>query len=158
MPHTSATVLIIDDEEIIREALEALLTAEGYVVLTAETAGRGVEIIGERYVDVVLLDLMLPDRNGLEVLPEIRRMDEELPVVMITGHSERSRVTQARDSGVNEFVVKPLTARALLGRLDSVIMRPRPFIRCKSYFGPDRRRKSDDAYGGPYRRNTDGVF
>ena len=81
-----------------------------------------------------------------------------LPVVMITGHSERSRVTQARDSGVNEFVVKPLTARALLGRLDSVIMRPRPFIRCKSYFGPDRRRKSDDAYGGPYRRNTDGVF
>lgn len=81
-----------------------------------------------------------------------------LPVIMITGHSERSRVIEARDAGVNEFVVKPLTARALLSRLDSVIMRPRPFIRCRTYFGPDRRRIHNPQFSGPYRRHTDGVI
>src|ERR1700761_7580061 len=75
-----------------------------------------------------------------------------LPIVMMTGHSEKSRVVEARDAGVTEFVAKPLTAKSVLERLQAVIYRPRPFVRTANYFGPDRRRREDPAYGGPWRR------
>jgi len=105
MAQTSATILIIDDEEIIREALEALLTAEGYTVLTAPTAGQGLDVVSERHVDAVLLDLMLPDRNGLEVLPEIRRIDEELPVVMITAFGTiESAISATKQVGLSSSI------------------------------------------------------
>ena len=84
MTNSVPFVLVIDDEEIIREALEALLSAEGYRVITAETAALGRARLLERSYDAVLLDLMLPDGNGLEVLEDIRKHDEDLPVVMIT--------------------------------------------------------------------------
>jgi len=78
-----------------------------------------------------------------------------LPIIMLTGHAERARVEEARDSGVTEFVVKPVTARSVLDRLNAVIMRPRPFVRTADYFGPDRRRRQDPTYVGPWRRNDD---
>ena len=74
---------------------------------------------------------------------------------MMTGHVERSRVEQARDAGVNEFILKPLTPTALVSRLEAVLQRPRAFVRLPSYFGPDRRRRDDPAYRGPRRRAED---
>ena len=74
---------------------------------------------------------------------------------MMTGHSARSRVYEARDAGVTEFVVKPVNARTLLDRIMAVIYRPRPFVRTKSYFGPDRRRRADPNFSGPFRRIAD---
>jgi hypothetical protein len=64
-------------------------------------------------------------------------------------------VFEARDAGVTEFVAKPVTAKAVLERIHAVIYRPRPFVRTKDYFGPDRRRKDDPGYEGPWRRATD---
>src|SRR6201996_9414720 len=78
-----------------------------------------------------------------------------LPIVMMTGHSEKSRVVEARDAGVTEFIAKPLTAKSVLERLQAVIYRPRPFVRTNDYFGPDRRRRDDPAHGGPWRRAKD---
>src|ERR1700683_4263098 len=78
------SVLVIDDEEIIREALEALLTGEGYRVATAATGAQGLERLSHGSFDAVLLDLMLPDRLGLDVLDDIRRLDDELPGGVIT--------------------------------------------------------------------------
>ena len=66
---------------------------------------------------------------------------------MITGHAEISRVAEARDAGVTEFLVKPITAHALFDRISSVIARPCPFIRTATYFGPDRRRKNTPFQG-----------
>ena len=86
MSNSHASILVVDDEEIIREALEALLAAEGYRVTTAATGQQGLDALGTRPVDAVLLDLMLPDKNGIEVLDEIRRQDDELPVIMITAY------------------------------------------------------------------------
>jgi DNA-binding response OmpR family regulator len=74
---------------------------------------------------------------------------------MMTGHSEKSRVTEARDAGVTEFVVKPITAKAVFDRIQAVIMRPRPFVKTDDYFGPDRRRTNSANYKGQRRRSTD---
>ena len=75
---------------------------------------------------------------------------------VITGHSERWRVMEARDAGVTEFIAKPLTAKAVIDRVNAVIFRPRPFIRTPTFFGPDRRRRADPTYQGPWRRAADG--
>ena len=74
---------------------------------------------------------------------------------MMTGHAERAEVEAARDAGVTEFLLKPLTLRAMVDRLEAAIQRPRAFIRAPSYFGPDRRRRDDPAYRGPRRRRDE---
>jgi response regulator RpfG family c-di-GMP phosphodiesterase len=73
---------------------------------------------------------------------------------MITGHAERHRVEAARDAGVNELLVKPVTEKALHSRIQEVILRPRPFIFGPDYYGPCRRRRRDPNYKGPERRKT----
>jgi DNA-binding response OmpR family regulator len=74
---------------------------------------------------------------------------------MLTGHSERHRVEAARDAGVTEFLAKPITAVNLLTRITEIVERPRAFVRCDSYFGPDRRRRTFEDYAGPWRRADD---
>jgi DNA-binding response OmpR family regulator len=71
---------------------------------------------------------------------------------MLTGHSEKRRVTVARDAGVTEFLAKPISAKALYQRILNVVVNPRPFVKTKSYFGPDRRRNVNPNYIGPERR------
>ena len=71
---------------------------------------------------------------------------------MLTGHSEKRRVTIARDAGVTEFLAKPISAKGLYQRILNVVVSPRPFIKTKSYFGPDRRRNTTNTYIGPERR------
>src|SRR5262245_54320084 len=107
MAQPPASILIIDDEEIIREALEALLVVEGFAVATAATAGQGLELLGDRSFDAVLLDLMLPDKNGLEVLEDIRRIDEELPVIMITAFGTIEGAVAATKQGAFYYLTKP---------------------------------------------------
>ena len=146
-----------------RSIVGAILKGSGIRnVRDARDGAEGLDLLRQFPADIALVDFNMFPIDGVEFTRMLRNAADSsnpyLPIIMITGHSERSRVIEARDAGVNEFVVKPLTARALLSRLDSVIMRPRPFIRCKSYFGPDRRRTTDKAYAGPFRRNTDGMF
>jgi hypothetical protein len=71
---------------------------------------------------------------------------------MLSGHSEKRRVMEARDAGVTEFLAKPIAAKALYERILSVVLSPRPFIQTKNYFGPDRRRNVNSNYQGPERR------
>ena len=161
--YSSLKILLIEDNQHMRSIVGAILKGSGIRnVREARDGAEGLDMLRQFPADIALVDFNMEPIDGVEFTRLLRNASDSsnpyLPVVMITGHSERSRVIQARDAGVNEFVVKPLTARALLGRLDSVIMRPRPFIRCKSYFGPDRRRSSDSNYAGPFRRNTDGMF
>ena len=71
---------------------------------------------------------------------------------MVTGHTEKARVTAARDAGITEFLAKPISAKALYHRIVNVVANPRPFIKTKTYFGPDRRRNVNPNYIGPERR------
>jgi hypothetical protein len=65
------------------------------------------------------------------------------------------RVAEARDAGVNEFLAKPVTARGVIHRINLIVEHPRPYIRCETYFGPDRRRRQDPGFDGPWRRGGD---
>jgi two-component system, chemotaxis family, chemotaxis protein CheY len=74
------------------------------------------------------------------------------PIILLTGHADRQRIMAARDAGVNEFCVKPVTPADLMKRIVWVVDRARPFVRSQTYFGPDRRRQDDPNYRGPERR------
>lgn len=76
-----------------------------------------------------------------------------LPIIVLAEAPHWRHVVEAADAGINEFLVKPLTARAILGKLLAVWERPRPFVACDSYFGPDRRRRHAETYCGPERRS-----
>jgi two-component system, NtrC family, response regulator PilR len=125
MASTAASILIIDDEEIIREALEALLAGEGYEVASAATAAGGLDLLGSRPFDAVLLDLMLPDRNGLDVLDEIRRQDDGLPVVMITAYGTIEGAVAATKQGAFYYFTKPFKNDEVLAVLRNAIERRR---------------------------------
>jgi two-component system response regulator PilR (NtrC family) len=125
MAQTTASVLVIDDEEIIREALEALLVVEGFRVATAATGQQGLDALANRPFDVVLLDLMLPDKNGLEVLEDIRRIDDELPVIMITAFGTIEGAVAATKQGAFHYFTKPFKNDEVLVVLRNAIERRR---------------------------------
>jgi DNA-binding response OmpR family regulator len=75
-----------------------------------------------------------------------------VPIIMLSGHSEKKRVVSARDAGVTEFLAKPISAKALYQRILNIVVSPRSFIKTRTYFGPDRRRNTNLTYVGPERR------
>ena len=137
----------------------AVLKPGRYV--TCAVSGRGIplEILKSHDIDVAIVDFNMSPMDGVEFTRLVRNSpgsaNPYLPIIMMTGHSEKSRVFEARDAGVTEFVTKPLTAKALLDRLHAVIFRPRPYVKTDSYFGPDRRRRNDVNYRGEKRRVAD---
>ena len=98
----------------------------------------------------------MPIFDGLELAQMIRQpgttSNPFVPIIMLTGHSEKNHVMAARDAGITEFMVKPISATALYHRILNVVVNPRPFIKTADYFGPDRRRNAALSYSGPERR------
>jgi len=118
-------ILVIDDEADIRESLELLLEGEGYSVAAAETAAEGLRRFESGVFDLVLLDLMMPDRSGLEVLDEIRRRDRETPIFLITAYGSVEVAVEALKSGANDYFSKPWDNEKLLIEIDRQIARTR---------------------------------
>src|SRR5579875_3314220 len=116
-------ILIIDDEAAIRESLETLLSLEGYAVETAENGELGLERIAEQPFDLVLLDLALPGRNGIEILSTLRERETTLPVIMITAFGTVDNVVEAIRGGAQNFVQKPWDNEKLLADIRSAIAR-----------------------------------
>ncbi len=119
------SVLIIDDEAAIRESLETLLQMEGYAVESAESAEQGLARIGERSFDLVLLDLALPDRNGMELLAELHTQDPQLSVIMITAYGTVENAVKAMQVGAANFIQKPWYNEKLLADVRAAIARHR---------------------------------
>jgi two-component system response regulator PilR (NtrC family) len=107
-------VLVVDDEEVIRDVLESLLEREGWSVGVAENAAEAIELFETDPYDVVLLDLMLPDRPGLEVLREIRRRDPDAVVVIVTAYSSIEGAIQAMREGAFHYIPKPFQNQEVL--------------------------------------------
>src|SRR5258708_2780255 len=108
MPDSSrGRILIIDDEEDIRESLDALLTLEGYQVELAPNGTQGLLQLERSAYDLVLLDLMMPDRSGLEVLTEVRLRDKDTPIFLITAYGSIDVAIKALKAGANDYFSKP---------------------------------------------------
>jgi DNA-binding NtrC family response regulator len=122
---TSGTVLIIDDEAGIRESLQTLLELEGYDVETAATGQQGLNRLGQRTFDLILLDLALPDRNGLDILAELRAQDPGVSVIMITAYGTVENAVRAMQSGAANFVQKPWDNEKLLADVRAAVARHR---------------------------------
>ena len=118
---TAQRILIIDDEAAIRESLETLLELEGYTIEVAVNGEAGLERIEENSYDLVLLDLALPGKSGLEILPLIRERHPSLPVIMITAYGKVENVVDAIRSGAQNFVQKPWDNEKLLADIRSAI-------------------------------------
>jgi CheY-like chemotaxis protein len=152
--------LIVEDNAHMRSLLRALLSSAGVKDIAEASNGQNaIEALRERKSDLVLSDLAMKPMDGLEFTRYVRNHDHSpnpfVPIIMITGHTEKYRVEAARDAGVTEFLAKPITAQNLFARITEIIERPRAFVRCDGYFGPDRRRHQNDDYAGPWRRQDD---
>jgi len=111
---TASSILVIDDEPVLQDVLGTLLGADGFEVHSAMSAAQGLEVLAEEDVDVVLLDLMLPDRNGLDLLPEITSLVPDLPVIVITAHSSVESAIHAMREGAYHYVPKPFKNEVVL--------------------------------------------
>ena len=114
-------VLVIDDEADIRESLELLLTGENYSVDLAENAAIGLQKFESGNYDLILLDLMMPDRSGMDVLSDIRQRDVETPVFMLTAYGSVEVAVRALKSGANDYFAKPWDNEKLLVEIDRMI-------------------------------------
>jgi DNA-binding NtrC family response regulator len=114
-------ILVIDDEADIRESLELLLTGEDYIVDLAENATQGFQKFETGSYDLVLLDLMMPDRSGMEVLADIRQRDRETPIFMLTAYGSVEVAVRALKSGANDYFAKPWDNEKLLIEIDRMI-------------------------------------
>lgn len=153
-------ILLVDDNHHMRVLLTEILRAIGVRnVFEANDGAEAIRIMRAHQVDIIMTDLAMQPLDGLDFVRMLRKSPDSpnpmAPVIMITGHSTIRRVTEARDAGVNEFLSKPVTARGVLDRIARVVDTPRPFVRSEDYFGPDRRRRADPDFDGPYRRSTD---
>ncbi len=122
---SSSTILVVDDESSIRESLQTLLEMEGYLVETASSGEEGLARIAEIPVDLVLLDYALPERNGLEVLREIRERDPDLAVILVTAYGTVENAVAAMQGGACNFIQKPWDNEKLLADIRAVIARRR---------------------------------
>src|SRR5438045_909772 len=120
-PSPAGSVLIIDDEAEIRESLQTLLEMEGFAVETAVSGEDGLAQMADRPYDLVLLDLTLPGRNGMEILSEIRSHDSRLPVIMITAYGTVENAVRAMQSGAANFVQKPWDNEKLLADVRAAV-------------------------------------
>ncbi len=115
------SILVIDDEAEIREGLELLLKTEGYQVTMADTGQSGLLRLGERPYDLLLLDVSLPDRNGIELLKDIRRQDPHLPIVLITAYGSIEMARAAFKSGAMDYITKPWSNDELLAQVAQAV-------------------------------------
>jgi DNA-binding NtrC family response regulator len=121
----AGTVLIIDDEAAIRESLQLLLEDDGYQVVNAQDGAEGLTLLDTQAVDLVLLDFQLPDRNGLEILKDIRERDPEMSVIMITAYGTPENAVAAIQGGAANFIAKPWTNEKLQADVRAAIGRKR---------------------------------
>src|SRR5215469_563590 len=118
-------ILIIDDEVEIRESLQTLLEFEGYDVEVAANGEEGIAKLGDRSFDLVLLDLALPGRSGIEILPDIRSLDPQISVIMITAYGTVEDAVRAMQSGAVNFLQKPWDNEKLLADVRVAVARRR---------------------------------
>ncbi|MBT5108579.1 MAG: response regulator [Rhodospirillaceae bacterium] len=152
-------VLLVEDDQSMRVLIRDMLFVFGIQnVATATDGSRAYAELRHFPADFVLTDWAMEPLDGIEFTKMVRTAADSpnpfVPIIMLTAHTQRSRIIEARDSGVTEFLAKPMTSNALYSRIVGIIETPRPFVRASSYFGPDRRRSIQE-FMGQNRRGAD---
>lgn len=153
-------ILIVDDNRNAAEIVRSVLSSVGAENIQYESTAHGAFAMVQREkFDLIVLDQNLGKGDeGIQLVKRIRK-DPASPspfvaILMLTGYTERRRVTAARDAGVTEFLSKPFTVAELLKRIEMLIFKPRSFARSEDYFGPDRRRRAQPNYAAADRRRN----
>jgi two-component system chemotaxis response regulator CheY len=147
----SCKVLIVDDEHFMRKVVRTLLTSLGIRTIHEAADGpAGLAAIRSYQPDVVILDWQMPGLDGAGFVRMVRSPETfplpDIPIIMLTGHGERSRVIEAVEIGVNEFLLKPVSSKALRDRLIAVLAKPRPLMKTGGYYGPAPRKLANDIH------------
>ena len=159
-PLSAIRVLLADDNPHMRSIVAGLLEGLGVQhILQCADGASALDSVRSFKPDLAIVDFQMAPVDGVEFTYLVRNSpdsaDPYLPIIMLTGYADKVRVFEARDAGVTEFIVKPVTGRALVDRLNAAIFKPRPFVKCEDYHGPCRRRRQDPAFQGPWRRCDD---
>ena len=138
-------VLIVDDCRFMRQLLERLLDLLGIgKIHHAKDGHEAIKRLGEITPDIIICDWEMEPMNGPSLIRFLRQDKSSpapyIPVIMLSGYTEASKVEKARDFGITEFLAKPVSAKTLYKRLVSIVERPRVFVRTEEFFGPCRRR------------------
>jgi len=154
------SVLVVEDNRFMRSILVNVIKGLGVNhVLEAREGHEALEELRNTPVDIIVMDWELEGMTGSKLLQTVRSgkrgLNPLIPVVVVSANTIARNVLQARDTGMTEFLAKPVSAAALYARIVSIIENPRRFVRTGSYFGPDRRRRFDPDYSGPKRRADD---
>jgi DNA-binding response OmpR family regulator len=150
--------LIVDDQPQIRLLVRTILFSLGCRdIVEAEHGADGLEKATLSKPDIVITDWAMEPMSGIQMVKAMRQSDSSsvkyMPVIMLTGFSERKRIVSARDAGINEYLLKPVSPKSLFSRIQAIIEQPRRFVKTASYFGPDRRRDEQN-FTGPDKRGT----
>lgn len=154
----NANFLVVDDNPFSCEFFRKVLYALGARNITiAKDGNAAFKLVKELNPDVAIVDWEMKPVNGLEFTRWIRTSKDTpnrfLPIIMVSSHATPRHVTTARDSGINEYLIMPISAKALFSRIEAVIERPRAYIRLGEFFGPDRRRRTK-GFEGDERRTV----
>jgi DNA-binding response OmpR family regulator len=138
-------VLVIDDNQYMRKVVRNLLTSIGVKNVHEAVDGvTGLEAIRMLAPSLVILDWEMPLLTGAELVRIVRSPGvfpvPDVPIIMLTGHGQRWRVVEAANLGVNEFLKKPVSGKALLDRITAILTKPRPMVRLGDYYGPEPRK------------------
>jgi len=121
-----AKLLIVEDDAGIQEMLDYSLKQEGYEIHSAYTVKEGWELLQSKAIDLVLLDWMLPDNSGIDLLHRIRKYHSKLPVIMVTAKAEEEDRILGLDVGADDYVTKPFSVRELNSRIQAILRRSMP--------------------------------
>ena len=122
---TKETILVVDDEEDIFELIKFNLEKEGYSILTAQTGEKAVKIAGQVLIDLIVLDLMLPGIDGLEVTKFLKTDEktEDIPIIMLTAKGEESDIVTGLELGADDYLLKPFSPKILIARIRAILRR-----------------------------------
>ncbi len=150
---------MVDDNPQMRIIVTTILKEAGVKAIFQAPDGRtGLALLPRVHPDVIILDYQMPGMSGLQFVAKVRAQpgaERKIPIIMLTGHTESTRLKQARDRGVTEILAKPISPGRLLQRLHSVLVSPRPFIEAPAYVGPERRRRPAADLQGAGRRGEE---
>ena len=126
-------ILTVDDEDAIREMLKAGLTRAGYECLTADGAGNAALLLGQEAVDLVLLDINMPVKSGMDFLPEIKELHPDVAVIMLTGETDLSTAVQSMRQGAYDYAPKPVSLAELVIRIEHALSRRALILENREY-------------------------